>query len=146
SSVLATSPDAARQTTINRQFRAHMRYDNWLKRRQAAVRYSRWQLSGQYAILPSAGAIGFGQAAIVSMSTSLEMPIAAIAVDLPAHDEVAAETIQEPPQHWPKSWPLKLWYGLCYILEWLFGLFSLLACLAVLAAIPVVNFLSLGYL
>ncbi|HMC12220.1 MAG TPA: hypothetical protein VKH44_13055, partial [Pirellulaceae bacterium] len=41
---------------------------------------------------------------------------------------------------------MKSWYGLCYALEWLFGLVSLLACLAVLAAIPIVNLLSLGYL
>jgi Protein of unknown function (DUF4013) len=50
------------------------------------------------------------------------------------------------PTRWPKSWPVKLWYGLCDALEWLFGLISLLACLAVLAAIPVLNLICLGYL
>ena len=74
--------------------------------------------------------------------------------DVPATDEVVAwpppaivpELAEEPPYRWPKSWPVKGWYGLCYTLEWLFGLASLLACLAVLAAIPIVNFFSLGYL
>jgi hypothetical protein len=50
------------------------------------------------------------------------------------------------PPRWPKSWPMRVWYGLCYGLEWLFGLASLIGCLAVLAAIPVFNFISLGYL
>jgi hypothetical protein len=50
------------------------------------------------------------------------------------------------PPRWPKSWPMRGWYGLCYGLEWLFGLASLIGCLAVLAAIPVFNFISLGYL
>ena len=59
---------------------------------------------------------------------------------------VTAETIGGPQIDWPKSWPMKLWYGLCYVLEWLFGLASLLASLAVLAAIPIVNLISLGYL
>jgi hypothetical protein len=80
------------------------------------------------------------------MATSLDMPMPASVLERPAREEVAAEAIHEPGPRWPKSWPLKLWYGLCYVLEWLFGLASLLACLAVLAAIPVVNFLSLGYL
>src|SRR5205809_278239 len=80
------------------------------------------------------------------MSTLLDMPVVASIVDLPASGEIAVEAIDESPPQWPKSWPLKLWYGLCYALEWLFGLASLLACLAVLAAIPIVNFLSLGYL
>jgi hypothetical protein len=43
---------------------------------------------------------------------------------------------------WPQSWPMRAWYGL----EWLFGLASLLGCLAVMAAIPIANFVSLGYL
>jgi hypothetical protein len=46
----------------------------------------------------------------------------------------------------PKSWPFRLWYALCFSLEWLFGLASLLGCLAVLAAIPILNFLTLGYM
>src|SRR3954451_4937759 len=80
------------------------------------------------------------------MTTSLDMPIAATTTDLPAVERIAAEEVREPSPRWPKSWPLKLWYGLCYSLEWLFGLASLLACLAVLAAIPIINFITLGYL
>ena len=41
---------------------------------------------------------------------------------------------------------MQCWYGLCWGLEWLFGLASVIGCLAVLAAIPLVNFVSLGYL
>src|SRR5437773_4086117 len=80
------------------------------------------------------------------MSASLDMPIAAPIVDFPTRGHFTAEAIQEPPPLCPKSSPLKLWYGLCDVLEWLFGLAGLLACLAVLAAIPIINFLSLGYL
>lgn len=46
----------------------------------------------------------------------------------------------------PKSWPFRAWHGLCFGLEWLFGLVSLLGCLAALAAVPIANFVSLGYL
>lgn len=41
---------------------------------------------------------------------------------------------------------MRAWYGLCFGLEWLFGLASVIGCLAALAAIPVLNFASLGYL
>lgn len=47
---------------------------------------------------------------------------------------------------WPKSWPLRAWYGICVGFEWLFGLASLLGCLAVLSAVPILSFISLGYL
>jgi hypothetical protein len=46
----------------------------------------------------------------------------------------------------PQSWPVKAWYTLCNGLEWLFGLASLIGFLAVLAAVPILNFISLGYL
>ena len=46
----------------------------------------------------------------------------------------------------PQSWPIYLWYLLCKTLEWLFGLTSVVGCLAVLSAIPLVQFVSLGYL
>jgi hypothetical protein len=77
------------------------------------------------------------------MTTDLDTPIAASLADWPP--EVVPEMVHEP-RRWPKSWPMRLWYSLCYVLEWLFGLASVLACLAVLAAIPIVNFISLGYL
>lgn len=76
----------------------------------------------------------------------LAMPLAAAVVDWPPQTRYSEVAVQEPPGRWPGSWPVKSWYGLCYALEWLFGLVSLLACLAVLAAIPIVNLLSLGYL
>lgn len=46
----------------------------------------------------------------------------------------------------PKSWPVYLWFQMCAALAWLFGLVSLLGFLATVAAIPVVQFVSLGYL
>jgi hypothetical protein len=52
----------------------------------------------------------------------------------------------EPTSPWPKSRLMQCWYGLCWGLEWLFGVGSVIGWLAVLAAIPLVNFLSLGYL
>lgn len=60
---------------------------------------------------------------------------------------VQAEAVSDAPKlDWPKSWPMIGWYGLCWGLEWLFGLASVIGCLAVLAAIPILNFISLGYL
>lgn len=47
---------------------------------------------------------------------------------------------------WPKSWPMRCWYAVCWSLEWLFGLASVVGFLAVLAAVPILNFISLGYL
>jgi hypothetical protein len=46
----------------------------------------------------------------------------------------------------PKSWPMRGWYGLWAGLEWLLGLVSLIGFLAALAAIPIFNLISLGYL
>jgi hypothetical protein len=47
---------------------------------------------------------------------------------------------------WPKSWPFIVWHCFKLTAEWLFGLASVIGCLAVLAAIPILNFISLGYL
>jgi hypothetical protein len=60
--------------------------------------------------------------------------------------QATSATDDQPSRRWPKSWPVKLWYGLCFTLEWLFGLASLLGCLSVLAAIPIFNLITLGYL
>ena len=45
-----------------------------------------------------------------------------------------------------RSLPVKLWGKLCSGIEWLFGLASVIAGLALLASIPIAQFLSLGYL
>src|SRR4051812_2159275 len=77
------------------------------------------------------------------MTASLELPLdAPIAPAFPPPPPTAES--HEPLR--PKSWPIRLWYGLCSVLEWLFGLASLLGSLAVLAAVPVLNFIVLGYL
>jgi hypothetical protein len=70
---------------------------------------------------------------------------AAMPAQIHAKDQPLAAHV-EPTIPWPKSWPMRLWYGLCWGLEWLFGLASVIGSLAVLAAIPIVNFVSLGYL
>ena len=46
----------------------------------------------------------------------------------------------------PQSWLVYLYYLVWTSLEWLFGLASVVGCLAVLSAIPIVQFVSLGYL
>lgn len=45
-----------------------------------------------------------------------------------------------------RSIPVKLWGAMCSGIEWLFGLASVIAGLALLASLPIVQFLSLGYL
>jgi hypothetical protein len=57
----------------------------------------------------------------------------------PAMDAVPAERV-------PESWPIYLWWLLCKTLEWMFGLVSVVGCLAVLSAVPLIQFVSLGYL
>lgn len=42
-------------------------------------------------------------------------------------------------------WFFKAWSGLCFVVHWLFGLLSLVIVLSVLATIPLLQFLSLGY-
>jgi hypothetical protein len=59
---------------------------------------------------------------------------------------VMAEVVDDQPAQGPKSWPFKAWRFGCAMLTWLFGLMSMLGCLAVVAAIPLVQFVSLGYL
>jgi hypothetical protein len=77
------------------------------------------------------------------MTASLEPPLDAPIAPHFLPRPVAAEWHQSPR---PKSWPFRLSYALSSVLVWLFGLASLLATLAALAAIPVLNFLTLGYL
>lgn len=47
---------------------------------------------------------------------------------------------------WPKSWPMRMWYGLCFALEASFGVASVVLLLAFAAAVPILQFVSLGYL
>jgi hypothetical protein len=68
----------------------------------------------------------------------LEPPVVTV-VSGEAIEPVAAERV-------PRSWPVYLWWLLCNTLEWLFGLTSVVGCLAVLSAVPLVQFVSLGYL
>jgi hypothetical protein len=79
------------------------------------------------------------------MSTSLEISLdAEVREVLPEPNPKASLPV--PGSSSPHSLPIRLWYGLCAILEWLFGFASLLATLALLAAIPIVNLITLGYL
>ncbi len=71
-------------------------------------------------------------------------PAAEVILDLPV---IAAEAIEPvAAERVPQSWPIYLWWLLCKTLEWLFGLASVVGCLAVLSAVPLVQFVSLGYL
>jgi hypothetical protein len=84
--------------------------------------------------------------AALDATTSAEaVPEMAIPAYIDAKDQPLAAHV-EPTIPWPKSLPMRVWYGLCWGLEWLFGLASVIGTLAVLAAIPIVNFVSLGYL
>jgi hypothetical protein len=79
-------------------------------------------------------------------------------VFLPPPHQPPLEAVLEPPvvgaevvepvvaERVPQSWPIYLWWVLCKTLEWLFGLASVVGCLAVLSAVPLVQFVSLGYL
>ncbi|QDU31580.1 hypothetical protein ETAA8_67400 [Anatilimnocola aggregata] len=62
-------------------------------------------------------------------------------------DLVMAEMVDEwstlPPA---QSWPVKAWRLLCFTLAWLFGLASLIGCLAAVSVVPLLQFASLGYL
>lgn len=69
----------------------------------------------------------------------VDEPIQEQAVEAEAGE---SERVDRPPQ----SLPFRMWRGVCSGLEWLFGLFCLWIGLAVLATVPVVQVLSLGYL
>ncbi len=58
-------------------------------------------------------------------------------------DVILASWLPLPPA---RSLPVRIWRGLCTSLEFLFGIGSLLGILAVLSTIPLLQFLSLGYL
>jgi hypothetical protein len=60
--------------------------------------------------------------------------------------EAVSETVVDAEELPAAPLPLRLWRTLCSALEWLFGLACLLVGLAVLASIPIVQFLTLGYL
>lgn len=69
---------------------------------------------------------------VEAVEVPLESPLPAV---------VTAEEVYQ-----PKSWPGKAWRIFGSVATWLFGLVSLLGCLAALAAIPLLQFVSLGYL
>ena len=80
-----------------------------------------------------------------------EPPLAELVVKKPANtpdaDLINAELVNEWSNQPPaKSWPVWLWRGVCFTLAWLFGLISLIGCLAAVSVVPILNFASLGYL
>ena len=83
----------------------------------------------------------------------VEAPIMAELAPLRSQDNDAPLTPKlDPPRldaagrRIPRSWLMYGWYLVCTALSWLFGLASVIGCLAVLSAIPIVQFVSLGYL
>lgn len=65
----------------------------------------------------------------------------AIPAVLPAPPELEVQPVAA-----PKGWLRWIWDGICSIAEWFFGVFALVLGLAILAAIPLMQFLTLGYL
>lgn len=87
-------------------------------------------------------------------------PVYASDAPIAGHDEPEAPPVTAPPVRVyaaeaieedvtivdERSIPVQFWGMLCSGLEWLFGFASVIAGLALLASIPIVQFLSLGYL
>ncbi len=46
----------------------------------------------------------------------------------------------------PRAWPVRLWFATASALHWMFGVVCLLLGLSILASIPLLQFLTLGYL
>src|SRR5688572_8036927 len=130
-----------------------------LKRNRPVVRYKASATVPTAAILPSPVANCFGKCRLPRPGC-MSLPVITAELVDPPQDELPGPTDADRPLdgilieaapaaatfRWPKSWPMIAWYGICYMLEWLFGLASLIACLAALAAVPILNFISLGYL
>jgi hypothetical protein len=79
------------------------------------------------------------------VTTSVDIPIDNASVAWPSAPNEDTDAASLLPRG-PRSWPARVWQTLGIVLEWAFGLTSLLFCLAVLAAVPVINLISLGYL
>lgn len=73
-------------------------------------------------------------------------PIVEAIVVQPAADTPALPTPDQAAIRLPRSWPGKVWRAVGLAATWLFGLISLLGFLAVVAAVPILQFVSLGYL
>lgn len=57
-----------------------------------------------------------------------------------------AELADAEPLDSTRSWPFRVWFGTCRAVEWLFGLLCMVIGLGVAASIPLLQFVSLGYL
>jgi hypothetical protein len=68
------------------------------------------------------------------------------AVEVSAESPLPAVEAADTANYQPKSWPVKAWRLFKKVATWIFGLVSLLGCLAALSAIPLLQFVSLGYL
>jgi hypothetical protein len=90
--------------------------------------------------------IGDAEPPLSAEIRSIEEPTSTLVPDVEQPLDATLEPHVAPTSPWPKSLPMRCWYGLCWGLEWLLGLGSVIGTLAVLAAIPIVNFISLGYL
>lgn len=62
----------------------------------------------------------------------------------PEEDDAALNDVPPPPR--PKTWPFRVAHAVASGWEWCLGAVSMLATLAALSTIPLVQFLSLGYL
>jgi hypothetical protein len=87
------------------------------------------------------------EAATILAEPMEPMPPPVLAELAAAPEVLDAEIVNEwsnlPPA---KSWPVKVWRGVCFSLSWLFGLVSLIGCLAAVSVVPLLQFATLGYL
>lgn len=81
------------------------------------------------------------ESAVVAAEPVTDIQEETVAAGHVATEPVLAEYVKE-----PRSWPFRLVRGFGRVVEWPFGVACLIVGLAVLAAIPVMQFLSLGYL
>ena len=81
-------------------------------------------------------------AVVSALPSASAAPLTTLSPGTPAASAAPLTTFNSAPQ----SLPLRAWYSLCAGGDWLFGLASVLGCLMVLAPIPILQFISLGYL
>jgi hypothetical protein len=76
--------------------------------------------------------------------------VAEVVVALPSPSTLPRATLIDAagvPINWkPRSWPVRAWHGLWWLGEQVFGWLSLIVSLAVIATVPIAQFIALGYL
>nr|AEH26472.1 hypothetical protein [uncultured Acidobacteria bacterium A2] len=79
----------------------------------------------------------------VSEVSTVELPADNLPAVIPLPEPLAVIPLEEPAR---PGLIRRAWNGVCSVCEWLFGMVCLIFGLAILAAIPILGFISLGYL